>query len=242
VLLEGSGQRFTAQSLHAAVLACAAELVEADVTAVALYADNSPGWITVDLACQQAGIRLVPLPLFFSTSQLQHAVETSGVDAIISDRPGQCGEWLDTAVAAVSVRAIPGFYCAPIDPTIAVLPPGTDKITFTSGSTGEPKGVCLTSAHQWAIAESLSEQLQLPGVRHLSVLPLSTLLENVAGVYTALLANGAVVVPSLTELGLPGGAGLELPRLLASISRHQPSSLIATSPVVSFWCRSCSRR
>ena len=33
------------------------------------------------------------------------------------------------------------------------LPPGTAKITFTSGTTGTPKGVCLDDAHQWRVAE-----------------------------------------------------------------------------------------
>lgn len=32
---------------------------------VALYADNSPQWVIVDLACQAAEIPFVPLPLFF---------------------------------------------------------------------------------------------------------------------------------------------------------------------------------
>ena len=37
---------------------------------VALYADNGIDWIVSDLACQLAGVAIVPLPLFFSDEQL----------------------------------------------------------------------------------------------------------------------------------------------------------------------------
>jgi len=59
------------------------------------------------------------------------------------------------------------------------VPPGTLKITYTSGTTGQPKGVCLDAEAQLAVAESLRQASRSCDVRqHLCVLPLATLLRQ----------------------------------------------------------------
>ena len=75
IVLIGSEQVFTVKTLHAQVLLCAEQLLTAGITSLALHADNSPKWIIVDLACKNAKIRLVPLPLFFSAGQQEHSLE-----------------------------------------------------------------------------------------------------------------------------------------------------------------------
>src|SRR5690606_36978821 len=78
----------------------------------------------------------------------------------------------------------------------------------------------------FAVAGSLREATEPCGVgRHLCVLPLAVLLENVAGVYAPLLAGAEVVLPSLDEVGFTGTA-LDVPRFLAALARHAPHSLI----------------
>ncbi|MBQ0720997.1 MAG: AMP-binding protein [Gammaproteobacteria bacterium] len=222
IALIGSDEIFTAQRLHASVLACAEQLRAARITALALHADNSPAWIVVDLACQYANIRLVPLPLFFSASQLEHAIKSSAIDALISHKPLRSG----SAIIHIACLKLAGLTCQQFAPGDIALPNGTDKITFTSGSTGDPKGVCLTTQQQLSVAQGIVERLQLTDVCHLCLLPLSTLLENIAGVYAPLLANGCVIAPSLGDLGMNGSSGLEIEKLLSRISRYQASSLI----------------
>jgi len=77
------------------------------------------------------------------------------------------------------------------------------------------------------VAESLW-QASLPcEVRqHLCVLPLATLLENIAGLYAPLLAGARVELRPLAEIGFSGAAGFDLPRLLATLNQTQPHSLI----------------
>jgi long-subunit acyl-CoA synthetase (AMP-forming) len=58
------------------------------------------------------------------------------------------------------------------------------------------------------------------------VLPLSTLLENLAGVYAPLLSGATVIVPSLNDVGLTGSSQLDVEQLLACITQHEPNSLI----------------
>ena len=58
------------------------------------------------------------------------------------------------------------------------------------------------------------------------------LLENVAGVYGPLLANGTVIVPSLADVGLGGSSSIDVERLLACISLHDPESLILVPEIL----------
>jgi long-subunit acyl-CoA synthetase (AMP-forming) len=109
----------------------------------------------------------------------------------------------------------------------ADIPAGTRAITYTSGSTGAPKGVCLDGALLDAVAGSLAAVMQPLAVRdHLCLLPLGVLLEAVGGVYAPLLAGGTIAAPSLATLGHGGSGGIDIGRLLATIARYQPQSLI----------------
>jgi long-subunit acyl-CoA synthetase (AMP-forming) len=49
---------------------------------VGILADNSLEWIAIDLATQEIGVTLVPLPSFFTPSQWLHAIKSSGMQAI----------------------------------------------------------------------------------------------------------------------------------------------------------------
>jgi long-subunit acyl-CoA synthetase (AMP-forming) len=63
---------------------------------------------------------------------------------------------------------------------------------------------------------------------HLSVLPLATLLENVAGVYATLLAGASCHLLPNHEIGLSGATGLDIKQLLATLKLTQASTAIFT--------------
>lgn len=101
------------------------------------------------------------------------------------------------------------------------------KITFTSGSTGCPKGVVLSTEEQWDVARMIARQLSTLGLaRHLVLLPLSVLLENLAGVYVGLMLGAEVVVPSLAEVGLTGSSGFRADIALDAIDASLAQSVI----------------
>ena len=62
--------------------------------------------------------------------------------------------------------------------------------------------------------------------RHLSLLPLPVLLENVAGVYAPMLAGATCCVPPLAEVGLSGATAFDPRACLAAIERWQAHSVI----------------
>ncbi len=106
------------------------------------------------------------------------------------------------------------------------MPTGTNKITFTSGSTGTPKGVCLSNESQWQVARSIDCAFQQDEVNHLCILPLSTLLENIAGIYAPLLHGGTVQLASASARGFEGSRLVNPQALLKLINDVQPTSII----------------
>jgi long-subunit acyl-CoA synthetase (AMP-forming) len=101
------------------------------------------------------------------------------------------------------------------------------KITFTSGTTSKPKGVCLSSAQQWSVAKSLEHALaSLKIKKHLCLLPLSVLLENVAGVYTSFLSHTEVFVFSLKEIGFKDPFNFDAVQCLSKINEYKIESVI----------------
>ena len=224
---DGSATDVPAEVLLRNANALADDLRTRGSTTVALHADNGVDWIVADLACDRAGIAIVPLPPFFSPDQVRSVLSSSGVDTLLTDR----AEWFEAnfdftgpANPAAGTRAL--NLCRLRGDAAGLLPAGTSKITYTSGTTGSPKGVCLSAGNQLNVARSLIEATGLAEPRHLCTLPLATLLENIAGVYAPLLAGGTVIAPSLATLGFNGSSQLDLPRFLEVISDVRPDSLI----------------
>lgn len=188
---------------------------------VALLADNTPDWVFFDLACQYADIILIPVPLFFTPEQRRYLLASSGCDTLLSDIPLSAPSFTD------SESPFDGIYVQRhACPAPAQIPQGTSKITFTSGTTGTPKGVCLTTDVQYKVASSLVSTLRFEQVQHACILPLATLLENIAGVYAPLMAGGCIWLSRATTRGF-SGARLSAPdKLPALLSQLQPETLI----------------
>ena len=163
----------------------------------------------MDLAALRAGITVVPLPTFFSREQLAHALREAGIDALVTG--------IDSAAAwngfAAADSPVPHtrLFTATRAPHRPVCPAGTAKITFTSGTTGSPKGVCLDADAMFRVADSVVQATAGIQIRrHLCLLPLSLLLENITGVYAPLLAGATVQLPDARDRGLHGSQQLDI--------------------------------
>lgn len=195
------------------------QLLELGAQRVALALDNGIDWVLWDLAVLHAGLVCVPLPGFFSSSQQAHVLDSAGIDCLIGEASALY-DALGFSPSSAGLQQRPRAQ-------VSELPPGTCKITYTSGTTGQPKGVCLDSATQLAVTQSLVQASASCAVeRHLCVLPLATLLENIAGVYAPLLAGAQVELMPMAQVGLLGASQFDLPRFLAALAQAQPNSLI----------------
>ena len=224
IALHDSGQQLGYRELDARVQALAAHFDARRPRVIGLLADNGCDWAVADLAACRARIPLVPLPLFFSAQQLAATIRNAGIDLIVTDRP--------TAVAQFAwIRYAANPVCTDLHDvwlrtdSAATLPAGIDKITYTSGSTGAPKGVCLDRDTLETVAAQLCAASGAGAAdRHLCMLPLSTLLENVGGLYAGLLAGATICLPDAAELGMAGSSELYPAQLLAALRRWQPTT------------------
>lgn len=206
----------------------AMSLRRSKIRRLGVCANNSLVWAQVDFACVLAGICLIPIPTFFSEQQRQHILKECVLEGIVTDDAClfQGPSLPDFEVLGPEVQLIDLRVNSEASSKAPLLPRGTGKVTFTSGSTGTPKGVCLSHEQLFQQASVLAEIVDMRAPKHLCILPMTTLLENVAGLYAPLLVGGEVVVPSQESMGFKGSALVEPKKLLLTLSEQKPNTLI----------------
>lgn len=230
--LIGAAHSLTYAQLIARVNLLAQWLKSTRLSRVGLWGENSIEWIIADLAAWKAGVTLVPLPRFFSNQQLQHVLELAQLEAVLS-----CGDITpvaelltrqQTPVEQVFMDRLQLTSVSEQSKTLGVVA----KITFTSGTTGHPKGVCLSDRALEQVTCALAAVIHPVScsstrlLTHLNLLPLSTLLENIAGVYVPLYLGKSIVVLPGSALGLSGSSQLSISVLLSALHHHQANSVI----------------
>jgi long-subunit acyl-CoA synthetase (AMP-forming) len=229
VALRGDSQTVSYAALVSAVERQAERLRRRGVRTLGLLMENAPAWAAVDLAAQLAGVALVPLPGFFSDEQLAHAIDDAAVELVITDAPARMLQLGVSGLALCDGLDVLGTLCTEvsISPRRSPLPTGIAKVTYTSGTTGNPKGACLSQSAIDAVAQALYARLGPDLVqRHLCLLPLATLLENIGGLYVPLLAGGEVLLWPAARTGLQGAAGLDAARLVEALRASGATSAI----------------
>lgn len=235
IALRDSSQRMTYAELWQQIRALAEYLSAAKISRLALQLDNGLEWARIDLACTLAGIVVIPVPTFFSAQQYAWLLESSGADALVGPAPA------DALAEKVPGLVHPLYRLQPA--RVPPLPAGTAKITYTSGTTGQPKGVCLSLAQLERTCASLAERIAPAGVaEHLTLLPLSTLLENLTGLYVPLMMGASSRIPGLAEIGFKGSSQLDPEQLARTLLTYRPHSLVLVPELMRLLIALCTRQ
>jgi len=209
------------------------KLRSSKVKIIGLYMENGPAWAIIDLATQIVGVTLVPLPAFFSDKQLAHAIEDSGIECIYTDQPDRM---LSLPVTQALWKSEPRMAAGSMYHEVNIQHSSKythladfAKITYTSGTTGAPKGVCLSQQTLDKVSVALCNAIGVQQTdRHLAVLPLATLLENIGGIYVPLLAGASAYLLPTSEVGMQGATYFDAKCMTNAIRNHQITSIILT--------------
>lgn len=196
------------------------------VQCIAVAMPNCAAWIALDLAAVMAGVIFVPVPHFFSHTLLEHLIQGASIDLLVS------GAGLDDSPLAGQVQPCLGSKLllktlAQQTPSSRPVAKDALKISYTSGTTGNPRGVLVSSSLVNRTVHSLLKIIgQESAKRHLSVLPFSLLLENIVGIYAVLAAGGCCLVPDFKTLGISGSSDVAWGKFAKTVNDTQPSSMI----------------
>ena len=199
---------------------------------IALQLDNSTTWLKLDKLLTNNNAVIVPVPHFFTPKQVQHMVLLAGINTVICQQNLQ-ELWLKLGFNFSTLLTNGLVLLEKDSKDYPPLPEGTHKITFTSGTTNKPKGVCLSLKHLEKVGQSLAEVTkQFHVKKHLALLPLSVLLENMACNYAAKNSDIEVITPPLAEVGLSGSSSLDVMKLLDALKKYQPDSIIVMPQIL----------
>ncbi|BCJ45933.1 long-chain acyl-CoA synthetase [Actinoplanes ianthinogenes] len=161
-------------------------------------------WL-VDLAAVHLGAIPSTVYATLAPAQLGYLAEHSGARILVLEREADLAKWtpLPKHVEHVLVldRDLPRIAARPADPETftktwrAVRPDQPVTLLYTSGTTGDPKGVVLT--HHNVIYQSVVLEATVPTPDHaasLAYLPLAHIAERMLGVYNAIYRAGHVTI------------------------------------------------
>ena len=162
---------------------------------VIFWAPNQPDWVAALFGTFIAGGVAVPLDVRSSRDFIQRVV-TQTEPVLGFAGPSQAAQLREMEIPAYSFDAIPlhpnGRHQGP-----PVTGSDVAEIIFTSGTTGDPKGVVLTHRNIAANVEAGIAVIPIArDTRMLSLLPLSHMFEQVGGCFAPLHVGAAVCYPA----------------------------------------------
>ena len=164
---------------------------------VILWGPNSPQWVLILFGCLRAGVIVVPLDLRSAPDYVERVISRVSPKLAFTSRytsrndvdlglPEITFEELESAI-----QGLPGP--APVE----TGPDDLAEIMFTSGTTGDPKGVMLTHRNLTANIEGISQYITCDtSSRLLSILPLSHMYEQMGGLLTVLHFGASITYPT----------------------------------------------
>ena len=244
---------------------------------VAILSENRPEWAIVDYACLTARCADVPVYQTLPASHIAYILNDSGAVAICLSNQEQLDKILEIRDQLTSLQHIIVFDSDTTGPgvlgmeellakgrkarasypnyreqALQVTPDDLVTLVYTSGTTGDPKGVMLTHGN---LTSNVVAALQVLSIstrdQCLSFLPLSHIFERMVGHYTMLQAGVIInyaesieqVSPNMIELSPT--IVLSVPRLYEKIYARVLENALSGSKLkkkIFFWAKRTAER
>ncbi len=213
---------------------------------VAIISENRPEWAIADYACLTSGLTDVSVYPTLPASQIEYIMKDSGAIAAFVSTADQARKLasirskLPTLKYVVSFDVIDadlvdmsmaefenqGAHAEPADAAeqhrrlaLQVTPDEVATLLYTSGTTGEPKGVMLTHDNIHSNVAAAREVIPFGGDDvALSFLPLSHILERMAGHYL-MFSTGTCIAYAESINAVPDNMVEVRPTLMVSVPR-----------------------
>ena len=162
---------------------------------IIICSQNNPLWVSIFFACAQRGIILIPLDLNSSPVFIKKIILLTEAKYIFFSKD------LPQSIIDFS---IPKIYTEDIKldfknfskekSVVTIAPEDILEIVFSSGSTGEPKGIILTNKNVCSNLYALSTVTPLSSEhKFLSIVPLSHMLEQTTGLLSPMLWGAKII-------------------------------------------------
>ncbi len=248
---------------------------------VAILSENCVEWVLSDLACHCGAMITVPIYATLMSDTIEFILKDCEPTAIFVSTEEQAAKihsirgnlpFLKDIIAFDETNLpdimpfekllrigknlvdenppTPGQECTPVDKNSPC------SIIYTSGTTGNPKGVVLSHWNFISNVQAIQELMPiLPTDKTLSFLPLSHVLERMAGYYTILNAGAGIAFAERMDtvpvdiVEVKPTIIISVPRLYEKIYGKTNALAMAGSPIkknIFFWARNlgmeCARR
>ncbi len=248
---------------------------------VAILSENRVEWVISDMACQCSGIVTVPIYPTLMRDTIEYILKDCEPSAIFVSTEEQAAKIHSIRenlpflkdIIAFEDSNLPGILPfekllrigqnlvdenppAPRDECVGVEKDSACSIIYTSGTTGNPKGVVLSHWNFVSNVQAIQELMPIkPSDKTLSFLPLSHVLERMAGYYTVINGGGGIAFAERMDtvpvdiVEVKPTIIISVPRLYEKIYAKVNATAMAGSPIkkkIFFWARNlgmeCARR
>ena len=164
---------------------------------VIVWGPNCPQWVLIFFGCLRAGVIAVPLDLRSAPDYVERVVSRITPKLAFTSRYTPKDD-VSLGLPEVTFEDLESeIYDLPEPEHVGIEPDDLAEIMFTSGTTGDPKGVMLTHRNLTANIEGITQYITCStSSRLLSILPLSHMYEQMGGLLTVLHFGASVTYPT----------------------------------------------